>query len=169
LFSGLVEHSLVWKDPETGVWLKSRPDVLDTHTLMIVDLKTTSSAAPEDVRRTIAEFGYHIQLALVAEGIEILTGRRVPNDACILVFAETKRPFAINTKMIDAGAIELGRAQVRRAVRMFAKCLETGEWPGYADDGQSAHLPAWLDKRLTQEMESGLLPPPLNTNAKEPV
>lgn len=169
LFHGVVEHSLVWKDPETGVWLKSRPDVLDLESLFIVDLKTTASASGQDVRRSIGEFGYHQQLALVAEGIEVLTGRRVGNDRFVLVFVETKPPYAVNCKLIDAGAIELGKMQNRRAIRRFAECLSANAWPGYDDNGSSCHLPAWLEKRLEEEAKSGLLPEPLKTNATETV
>jgi hypothetical protein len=157
LLSGEIERSMIWQDPETGIWLKSRPDAIPNDTL-IVDLKTTSSAAPEDVRRALASNGYHMQLALAGMGMEATLNRRPANDDYVLVFVESKPPYCVNIKPVDAEAIEYGRRQIRRAIRTFAKCLETGEWPGYADSGVTAHLPQFYLKQLQQQEELGLLP-----------
>lgn len=158
LFSGLVEHSMVWKDEETGVWLKARPDTLNPQAGVVVDLKTIASADPKSCRDSIAEHGYYMQLALIGEGYRALTGNEIPDDGYLLVFVEKKFPYAVNIKPVDATAIFYGRAQIRRAVRTFATCLERGEWPGYADSGLTAHLPTWLDARLAREYETGELP-----------
>lgn len=160
-FDGLAEHSIVWQDPETGVWMKARPDVLNLAARVVVDLKTISSADGQSCRKAIGEHGYHVQLGLACEGIEIITGEKF-DDGCFLVFAEKKRPYGVNVKPIDAQAIWTGRQIVRRAVRKFAECIERGEWPGYADSGRTAHLPAWLEKRMTDEHAAGLLPDPLH-------
>lgn len=165
-FDGLAEHSIVWRDPETGVYLKARPDVLNIPARVIPDLKTISSADGQSCRRAIGEHGYHIQLALACEGLEILTGEKF-DDGCFLVFAEKKRPYCVNVKPIDPQAIWLGRQIVRRAVRRFAGCLERNEWPGYDDSGRVAHLPAWVEKRATEEAEAGLLPQPLHIEPKK--
>lgn len=158
LFAGLVEHSMVWQDKETGVWLKARPDTINPTAGLVVDLKTIASADPHSCRSSIAEHGYYMQLALIGEGYRALTGQEMPNDGYLLVFIEKKFPYAVNIKPVDAEAIFYGRAQIRRAVRTFATCLERGEWPGYADSGMTAHLPAWLDSRLARELETGELP-----------
>lgn len=163
LLSGTPEASMVWQDSETGVWLKARPDVLMTGADLLVDLKTIASADGVSCRRAIADHGYHIQLGLAAEGYEILTGRQIQNDSCLLLFVEKKRPFGVNLKPISAEAIYYGRQIVRRAVRTFAKCLETGEWGGYSDSGSTAYLPAWAENKLKAEAEAGLLPDPLIT------
>lgn len=160
LFSGFVESSMFWQDSETGVWLKSRPDVINPYAGIVADLKTTASADAMSCRRSIAEFGYFIQLALAAEGYKALTGEDIPNDGFILVFVETKRPYAVNLKPVDAEAIWYGRGMIRRAIRTFAECLNTGTWPGYADSGVTAHLPTWLETRLKSQIESGELPTP---------
>jgi len=158
LFGGLVESSLCWRDAETGVWLKARPDTLNPAADLIADLKTTKSADGQSCRRSITDFGYHVQLALAAEGYEVLYGREIPNDCFILVFAETKAPYAINIKPVDAEAVWYGRRQIRRAVRIFAECLNRNEWPGYADSGITAHLMPWYEQRLKREAETGELP-----------
>lgn len=157
LLSGEIERSMVWQDLETGVWLKSRPDAIPNDTL-IVDLKTTSSAAPQDVRRSIAENGYAIQLALAGEGMRATLGREPANDDFVLVFVEVKPPFCCNVKIVDGEWIDYARRQLRRAIRTFAQCLETGQWPGYADNGRTAYMPSFLKSRLEMEEKLGELP-----------
>lgn len=167
-FDGLAEHSIIWKDMETGVWLKSRPDILNTGARVIVDLKTCASADGHSCRKSIAEYGYHVQLGLACEGLEVLTGEKF-DDGCVLVFAEKKRPYGINVKPVAQSAIWAGRQIVRRAVRKFAECLDRGEWPGYADSGATAHLPQWMEKQLEEDAKLGLLPDPLHIEPRKDV
>jgi hypothetical protein len=156
LLNGEAERSIIWQDEKTGVWLKSRPDILPVDSDMVVDLKTCSSADPLSVRRSIADYGYHMQLALAFEGMKAVTGREMRDH--VLVFIETAPPYAVNIKPIDPVDIEDGRRQVRRAIDTFARCVETGEWPGYADDEVPASLPSYYRNRLAAEAEAKLLP-----------
>ena len=161
VFDGEPELSIVWQDRETGVWLKARPDVTDLSARVINDLKTTTSADGLSCRKAIGDFGYHVQLGLAVEGLmEIGAGDF--SDGCMLTFAEKRRPYCVNVKPIDPNAIWTGRQIVRRAVRTFAECVKTGEWPGYDDSGRTTFLPAWLEKRMEEETKAGLLPEPLH-------
>ena len=156
LLNGEVERSIVWKDAKTGIWLKARPDVLPVDSNMIVDLKTTSSADAVSVRRSIADYGYHMQLALAFEGMKAVTGRQMTDF--VLVFVETKLPYAVNIKPLDIADIIFGRRQIRRAIDRFAECLKSCSWPAYDDDEVTASLPSYYRQRLDHEAEAGLLP-----------
>lgn len=156
ILRGHIERSIVWQDKQTGVWLKARPDVLPIDSNMIVDLKTCNSADPVSVRRSIADYGYHLQLALAYEGILAVTGRKMTDF--VLVFVETSAPYAVNIKPLDADDIIFGRRQIRRAINRFAECIEAGSWPAYDDDEVTASLPAYYRARLDREVEAGLLP-----------
>lgn len=157
ILSGKIEQSIIWQDKETGVWLKARPDALPLDGNLIADLKTTSNAHPDAVRRSVFDFGYHMQLALVGMGMEAVLDRRPGNDDYALIFVETKSPWAVNVAPIDIAAIDMGRRQLRRAIRRFADCLSKNQWPGYEGE-TTVSLPDWLNKRLEREIESGLLP-----------
>ena len=158
LLNGAVEHSIIWKDKETGIWLKSRPDALPVNADIVADLKTSASAGPQDVRRSIWEYGYHMQMALVGMGMEATLGRKLNDEDYVLVFVEKTPPYCINIKPIDPVAIFYGRRQIRRALRKFANCISKNEWPGYEDDGITAGLPKYIVERLEAEIKSGLLP-----------
>lgn len=167
LFRGLVEHTMTWRDPETGIWLKARPDVIDLETLIVCDLKTTTSALDDHVSREIADRGYNQQIALINEGVEILTGRKVPEGCATLVFVEKTPPYAISVTPLPDDDIYLGRAQNRRSIRRIAKALETGHWPGPESSGTPRGLPYWKKRKLEEDLKFGLLPEPLKTNATE--
>ncbi|MDP2358689.1 MAG: PD-(D/E)XK nuclease-like domain-containing protein [Beijerinckiaceae bacterium] len=158
ILSGEIERSLIWKDAETDVWLKSRPDVLPYGGELVADLKTCAAADADSTRRSINDYGYHMQLALCGIGMKAVLDRDISDNDYALIFAETKRPFAINVKPIGAEAIVYGRMQLRRALRKFADCFRKKEWPGFDDDMITAGLPAWRVKQLEAEATNGMLP-----------
>jgi hypothetical protein len=157
LLQGEVEKSILWRDSITGVWLKARPDVLPRD-LCIVDLKTAESASRVAVERTLADRGYHMQLALVGMGLEAMTGQAPGNDDYVLLFVEKSPPYAVRVAPVDAEAIYYGRRQIRRALDTFAECWERKDWPAYRDDLRPIFLPGYLSNRLKFEAENGLLP-----------
>lgn len=156
ILKGEVERSLVWRDHVTGVWLKARPDVIPVDSNMVVDLKTARQADHHSCCKAVTEHGYHMQLALIFEGMLALTGRRITDF--FLVFVEKTPPYAVSVKIVDWTDIEYGRRQVRRAINQFARCLETGEWPSYEDEDVPVSLQAFYRKRLSDEAERDLLP-----------
>ena len=140
LLDGEAERSIVWRDEETGVWLKARPDVLPKAG-WVVDYKTCVSAHPRAVERSIWDYGYHMQLALVAEGMAAL-GLEVPH-AYALVFQEKTAPYAVTIQEIPVEAIWAGAKQNRTAIRRFAQCLSEGVWPAYGE-GRDIQTPQFI-------------------------
>lgn len=157
LLNGEIEQTIAWKDRATGVWLKARPDAMPRDRV-VVDLKTCASADRCSVSNALAEYGYHMQMALIGMGIEAVTGEAPGNDDYVLVFVEKKAPYAVSIRPIDPEAIWYGRRQLRRAIDTFARCIESGDWPGYDSDLATACLPKFYQDRLQREAEDGLLP-----------
>ena len=150
---GLAERSLVWRDAETGVMLRCRPDWLPTALRHIPDYKTAISAKPRDFARRVWEFGYHMQAALYLDGIAAVTGERPLSF--YFVVQEKTAPYLVTCITLDATAIEWGRIQNRAAIHRFATCLETDEWPGYARDVVETPLPGYAENELTIAHEHG--------------
>lgn len=128
ILNGLIEHSIVWQDEETGVWLKVRPDAIPTTDMDFADLKTAASVDDNAIEKAIGERGYHMQGALVAEACRAVFERDLQSFS--LVFSEKTRPHVARVKEIKPGDLSDGAEQNRAALRMFARCLERGEWPG---------------------------------------
>lgn len=155
ILQGKVEHSLIWQDKITGVWLKSRPDVIPSADGVLVDLKTTTDASPESVVNTIKNYGYALQGALAGLGMEATLGIKMTDF--VLVWIEKSAPYAVNISPVDPEWIYWARRQLRRAIDTFAKCIETNEWPGYSGEA-TAYIPTWLKKRFEEQAETGELP-----------
>jgi len=154
ILDGYVERSLIWKDEETGAWLKSRPDCVPNDSGDYADLKTTASVETESLARTIASFGYPVQGALVGMGSRAVLQRDM--QTFTLVFVESKPPHCVRVVTIKPDDIERGERQVRASTRLFAQCCETGHWPGPGGDTQDAEyldLPEWSRKVIDTRLE----------------
>lgn len=128
ILNGLIEHSMVWQDKHTGIWLKWRPDAIPTDSLDFSDLKTTVSVRFSDLERAISNYGYHMQGALGALACEAILGR--PMNSFSLVFVEKEDPWCVRTKTIRPADIDLGIKQVEAALKLFAKGVNEGVWLG---------------------------------------
>lgn len=162
MLNGLVEKSIFWprditlEDGRTvRIWIKARPDVLPTDSLMVVDYKTCADAGPLAVRRSITDYGYHQQLALIQEGLWVVA--HVLTEMHVLVFQQKKRPFSVNVKPLFPSAIHAGHLLNNRALYKIAKAWANKEWPGFEDDGASCDLMDWRVKQLQQEIKDGRL------------
>lgn len=134
--NGLIERSIFWRDSETGIWLKSRPDSIPGDSGDFVDLKTTFSIQWRDMVRTVAELAYHQQGALVCEGArEVL---KIKHPTFTLIFAEKKNPYCTQTVTVKENDLRLGSQQNRVAIDIFAQCLKENHWPGPGGDRQDA-------------------------------
>lgn len=156
IMGGDVEQSCFWRDEATGLFLKSRLDVRplgDT----LVDLKTCVSASPYGCEKSIRERGYDQQFALGAEGLLIAGGHKI--YAHMAVFIEKTPPYAVTPQEIGAQAIWRAAQRNRRALDTAALCLERGEWPSYPMPAEY-NPPEWMERRLQEDEDSGLLPPP---------
>nr|WP_284700993.1 PD-(D/E)XK nuclease-like domain-containing protein [Rhodoplanes tepidamans] len=125
LLNGLVEHSLIWRDAETGLWLRARPDVIPTDSGMFADLKTIRDTSIPSI--SMAMDGYDQQAALVWEGAEAL-GLEV--ESFTFLFVESDAPWDVVPIVVPDEDLAEARRANRAAIQMIARCIEKGEWPG---------------------------------------
>lgn len=157
LTNGVAEETLAWQDKETGVWLRARPDfrpnsIAERRKVRIVsDLKFVAPtyASPAGFTRAIDNFGYHQSAAFYFDGIEAVYGQRPTHWVNIVV--EKEGPFCVSLYELPAEDIERGRALNRKAIRLFADCLNAERWPGYADEPLAVGLPGWARNRIDTE------------------
>lgn len=154
--NGMIERSIFWKDKETGLWVKIRPDSIPTESGDFVDLKTTTSVLWNDLRRTIYDFGYHQQGALVRTGArEVL---KIAQPTFTLVFAEKDEPHCVRVVTIKDGDLDRGEKQNRYALDTIARCIKSGHWPGPGgerEDAENIELPEWGQKQIDDRLEYG--------------
>lgn len=149
LANGESEVTLAWQDPETGVWLRARPDFLPAKRLIVPDLKTAANGSPAAFRRAIDQFGYHQSAALYSDGIKAIYGELPTN--WLHVVLEKEPPYVVSLYELPGEDIERGRWLNRKAIRIFAECLSADRWPGYADEPVQVGLPAWARKTVDDD------------------
>lgn len=128
ILNGLIETTLCYRDVETGIWVKVRPDCCPTDDLDVADLKTAASVSDKAIDRALGEFGYYLQGALVKMAFENVLG--VSLGSFSLVFVESQRPHSVRVVTMRAEDLELGEQLARAGLRLMAKCLDSGVWPG---------------------------------------
>lgn len=149
ILNGLVEHTMVYRDRETGLWVKIRPDVIPTDDLDVGDLKTAADVRDEACDRAIGDFGYAMQGAMIRTGMREVLGRDMGSFS--LVFVEKTPPYCVNVKTVTDIDLDLGEEQARASLNMFAKCLEKGKWPGpggYTTDAAYAEITPWRRREI---------------------
>ncbi len=132
------ELSLFWQDEATGILCKARPDIW--HTTFVGDLKTTADASYKSFSRSVFQYNYHLQCAMIYEGILAADGHRVSDFAMIAI--EKEPPYAIACYRLDDAIIEKGREEFHNLLGNLANCLTADEWPSY--DDQVINLPEWI-------------------------
>jgi PDDEXK-like domain of unknown function (DUF3799) len=142
-FDGYIERSAFWRDRQTGIWLKVRPDVIPSDSGDFVDLKTTTSVQWNDLQRIIAEFGYVQQFALMRE---VFRNLGFPVASATLIFVERKPPHCVRIVSLRSDDLDRGERMNRHALHTFVRCYKSGHWPGPGGDRRDAEeiwMPEW--------------------------
>lgn len=126
--NGLVEHSIFAQDKETGIWLKSRPDVISLDCAEMNDFKTSNSIEDHKLTQTLDDFRYDIQGRLAAICLEQAADIKLTDFS--LIFADKSEPHEIAVRTLKQGDMEDAEQDLRAALRTFALGMETGRWPG---------------------------------------
>ena len=148
--TGQAELSCFWTDEETGVLCKCRPDWLGMP--LVVDLKSTEDASAEGFAKSAWQYRYWVQAAWYVDGIEQATGQRP--DAFVFAAFEKSAPYASAFYFADDAMIQMGRAEYRRLLRVYADCLAAGRWPGYTTDVTPLGVPGWAMKAVNDNLPS---------------
>lgn len=168
LARGSVEQSYFARDLATGVWIKARPDLF-TPDEALIDVKTVGSAHPDFIKRRIFDGGWYQQAPFHCDVVTRVLGHQ-PSDY-LWVIVEQEPPHAVIVRRPDAGALAAGQRKNEEALRLFARCVKTGSWPGYPDAIEEIGLPDYAHYRLEEEalapargMEAARLGVELNVN-----
>lgn len=130
---GVNEASGYAADPVTGELRRVRPDRYRRDLRVMIDVKSTESAAAEKFKRSVTAYGYHAQEAFYTDVWQDL-GQ--PVDGFVFIAFEKKSPYAVQVFELPPAIVEEGRAIMRKALDTYAECHRKNAWPGYADGVQ---------------------------------
>jgi len=143
---GPVESSFLWKDPNTGLLVRARPDKIvrlkraGVEEDWIVDLKSCADAAPDAVAGDIVRRRYYLQAALYTRIISDVLGR--PHRFAFL-FWEKQPPYALSVVQLSEGWMEAANSAVDRLLALYHQCVERDQWPDYGTKIQTVSAPRW--------------------------
>lgn len=141
LGAGKSEASIFWTDPDTGIECRCRPDHIHPSGIL-VDLKSTTDAAPAAFAKTCANYRYHVQDAFYSEGYYRAAGHWPAGFVFIAV--EKKPPYSVGVYTLDDTAKACGRELWQRELRSLKHARETNAWQStYSSDIRTLSLPVW--------------------------
>lgn len=161
LLEGQAEQSLIWQDEKTGLWLKSRLDVLSA-TGDFADLKSTSRNSLPLIYKDIREKGYDMQLGLATMAVENVLGIPFSQEvyegrSALNVFVYKTPPYHVIPVELNYDALYWGRIKCRKAIDLLADCIAKNEWPGPVE-GIPTYTPDYELAKLVEKQTSGELP-----------
>lgn len=146
--AGRNELSVVTKDPQTGVVIKCRFDRKLDH-LPAFDIKKCQDARSNEFARAITNYGYYMQVAFYKHAWFCETGERI--DDFPLIAIEEDSPHGVICHDLDEIALELGRRHFREALDTYARCLDSGIWPGYEEESEFTSVTSWAANELLSD------------------
>ena len=143
---GQPEQTVLWQEQNT--WCRARPDWLTDDHKIILDYKTTDSAAPEVFIRQIPRMGYDLQSEFYTRGIY-----RLFNLMPVFIFLaqEIDPPYACSLVSLSNAYRDIADAKVERAMELWGQCLSSGNWPSYNTAIHYAQAPGWMVYEYEQQ------------------
>jgi hypothetical protein len=144
LQGGLPEHTIIWQDSESGIWLKIRPDCLCVNfdTGVCLDVKKTVDASASAFAKACVNYDYDLQVAVYLEGLRQVFKR----DFDFLFLAcEQEAPYGCALYGAPDDMIQRGARRFRQALNLLKACREESAWPSYQPLGDCEILswPRW--------------------------
>lgn len=135
----IVERTLCWNDPLTGVRLRARPDGIARADRVLLDLKTCEDAGSAAFAKSAHAYRYNWQPVIYGDGIS-RTEAWTP-AAFIFIAVEKEAPYLTATYELVDTALDLARRQIDEALSTYADCLASDEWAGHGPGLTKLDLP----------------------------
>lgn len=142
------EIVIAWRE---RAWARGMIDVMRCDGRRILDVKTTEmSAHPDDAGARLFAHGAHLQEALYTRGLDRIDPKGQGRRRYAFLAIEQDPPHGHCLLEIDEASRDVARAQIEYAMGVWADCVESGVWPGYAKGVQPASMPTWAQMQWTR-------------------
>lgn len=143
--SGVPEQSLYWSDPATGITCRARIDWW-RHDGEPIDYKSAVSAEPEQLQKDFHKWGYPQQDDWYCTGLEA-HGYADKDTVLRFVVQEKEPPYVVTVARVDQESRRIARLLNETARHLYARCVETGHWPGYSEITELISLPTYIENQ----------------------
>lgn len=140
--------SLFWTDEETGLNLKTRPDILKRKKNVIVNVKTTEDGSPSGFSRDLAKHDYPLQACIEISG-SLATGLMESVDEYYWLVCEKVEPYNATIYQFDVEDQKYFMDEMRYLFNKTKRAFDQGVFPGYSDRADNefgilkAQIPLW--------------------------
>lgn len=146
---GQTELSYFWDDLGT-IKGKCRPDWISDDGQIVVDVKTTTDASPRGFQKSIANWGYHLQLGWYMRGL-----RKLGFDTYDFIFIAIEKtpPFCVGVYRADREMINFAMKELDQLMPEIQSAMVSKEFPDYTPEITSIGLPPWMTDKKEQQPE----------------
>lgn len=130
--------SLFWTDEQTGLNLKTRPDICKRKKNVVVNLKTANDGSPKAFTKDLVNYDYPLQACVEISGC-ISSGLMPDVDNYFWLVVEKNPPFNATIFEFDKADIKLCMDELDYLLHKIAKAKENNEWPGYTDQADNKY------------------------------
>lgn len=134
LMLGRREETILWTI--AGRECRGTPDIFNTQTGLLNDLKTTATAERRRFTYQCLDLAYFAKQAWYLDGLKAAGIGGV--ERSFITAVENKPPYAIAIYQLTPGAIEFGRRCYRSWFEQFLVCEASNQWPGYPEQSLEA-------------------------------
>ena len=143
------EVSIYWD--ELGVRCKARLDSVLVEEGIVLDLKTTDSVDPETFMKKVVNLGYDFQAAYYARAAQMAYGKPF---RFIFAAVERKAPYTVDLFEVTPDMMAEGMYKVDKALKVYADCVASGEWPNREPRIHSLDYPSWYNHVRVEEPQT---------------
>lgn len=140
------EVSIYWD--WLGVRCKARLDSLLVEEGIVLDLKTTDTVDPELFQKKVVGLGYDFQAAYYAKAAEVAFGKPFK---FIFAAIERRAPYTADLFEVTPDMMAEGMYKCEKALKIYAECEKSGEWPNREPRIHSLDYPGWYQRASMEE------------------
>lgn len=133
LREALIEPSVYYRDPSTGVLCRTRPDVL--HPEFTFDIKTSRHVQHRLFRQDALAMHYDMQSYMYSLARALLAARPRPFPF-VFVQVELAAPHSVRFLTASTAFLENGQKKYQSALGRYLACNQSGLWPSCSGEGE---------------------------------
>lgn len=124
------QYSVFWTDQESGLKLKTRPDLVRLKNNVIIDVKSTIDGDPDQWTRQATKYNYPLQAVMQIDGC-LASGLISELKAYYWLVLEKEPPFSATLIQFDHEDIQRLTSQYKYLLKEIAEAEEKNFYPSY--------------------------------------
>lgn len=139
---GIVEIPGIYRDDETGIRLKIKPDFRSVDGIRLNDLKSCLSSEPRAFANQVYQSRYDLQMFMQAEGIRHITGK-FP-DVISLIAVEKAPPYESAIYYFEREDLFQAELDYHTALKKLKTAIDKNHWPQRQTEIERIKMPQWF-------------------------